>query len=313
MGSGSEPHDLGTRVLGPHVVGRRVVVRRVVPGEFGPTGGPALTDVLGVCVSWTDDACVVQPESGPPITIPLGLIVSGKPVPPRPSVRQRVSVRDAESHVLSLFPGIEVEPLGDWLLRNDPAPIGRPRRRANSCLAMGDPGLPFTDADRAIREFYAARARPVLAQVEVGSPVESEFVNSGWRPLGDGDAHFQLASLARVRRALRARAPEPLACSLEVDGDRARAVLVQEGEVIAEGSVALDGDWLGLHDVSVAPSHRRRGFAHGVLDTLMDWGAERGAVTAWLHVETDNAPGLALYESLGFGTHHTCRYLTPAP
>ena len=38
--------------LGPHVVGQRVVVRRVVRGETGPSGGPAMTDVLGICTSW---------------------------------------------------------------------------------------------------------------------------------------------------------------------------------------------------------------------------------------------------------------------
>jgi hypothetical protein len=36
--------------LGPHVVGQRVVVRRVVHGETGPSGGPALTDLLGTCL-----------------------------------------------------------------------------------------------------------------------------------------------------------------------------------------------------------------------------------------------------------------------
>ena len=39
-----------------------MVVRRVVPGETGPSGGPALTDVLGTCVSWDDGICVVQPD-----------------------------------------------------------------------------------------------------------------------------------------------------------------------------------------------------------------------------------------------------------
>ena len=79
MPAHSEAHRLG-----PHVVGQRVVVRRVVPGETGPSGGPAMTDVLGVCLRWSDGECVVQPETGPAVTIPLRLIVSGKPVPPRP-------------------------------------------------------------------------------------------------------------------------------------------------------------------------------------------------------------------------------------
>src|SRR5688572_22882263 len=94
--------------LGPHVVGTRVVVRRLVPGETGPTGGPAMTDVLGVCLRWSDGECVVQPDSGPAVSIPVRLIVSGKPVPPRPSVRQRVSPREVHRHVASLWPDVTV-------------------------------------------------------------------------------------------------------------------------------------------------------------------------------------------------------------
>jgi ribosomal protein S18 acetylase RimI-like enzyme len=44
---------------------------------------------------------------------------------------------------------------------------------------------------------------------------------------------------------------------------------------------------------------------------LLDWGAERGARTLWLHVETDNEPAITLYESMGLDVHHACRYLSP--
>lgn len=297
MPSGSESHQLG-----PHVVGQRVVIRRVVPGELGPSGGPALTDVLGICLAW--DPCVVQPETGPPVTIPLSLIVSGKPVPPRPSPRLRVSVREAEGHVASLFPGLETEPLGDWLLRNDPAPVGRPRKRANSCLAVGDPGRPVEEALAAVLAFYRERGRDAMAQVEADSPVEASLLDAGWRRLGFGEADFQLASLARARRQLGAPDDE---AELTVSGNQALAVI--EGR--AAGRASLDGDWLGLHDLEVNPAHRRLGLARVVLDGLLEWGAEEGATTVWLHVETDNEAGQALYESLGFATHHTCRYLTP--
>ena len=39
--------------LGPQCVGLRVVVRRRLPGETGPSGGPRMTDVLGVMESWS--------------------------------------------------------------------------------------------------------------------------------------------------------------------------------------------------------------------------------------------------------------------
>ncbi len=100
-----------------------------------------MTDVLGVCVSWSADSCVVQPETGPAVTIALDDIVSGKPVPPRPSVRQRVSPHDAQLHVASLWDDLVTEPLGEWVLRVAPPYDGRLRRRGNSVLAMGDPGV----------------------------------------------------------------------------------------------------------------------------------------------------------------------------
>ena len=45
---------------------------------------------------------------------------------------------------------------------------------------------------------------------------------------------------------------------------------------------------------------------------LLEWGAERGATTAYLQVLGHNAPALALYEAMGFTTHHAYAYLTPA-
>ena len=317
MDSGTGSRHVGNHRLGPHVVGQRVVVRRVLRGETGPSGGPAMTDVLGVCTAWGDGRCVVAPESGPPVEIAIADIVSGKPVPPRPSVRHRVSAAEAESHVAALWPHLETEPLGGWTLRTDPAPVGRLRRRANSCLAMGDPGLPFAEAERRIRGFYAARDRPVQAQVERDTDVERQFLDAGWEPLGDGDADLLLASLARALRSCNAvfttlSAPHegPSASrtprySEQADGQ----VRVELADGSASGLATLERDWLGVHGVEVDPAYRRRGLGTQVLGALLEWGAERGATTAWLHVEVDNDPARELYERVGFRTHHGCRYL----
>ncbi|MDX6326373.1 MAG: N-acetylglutamate synthase, partial [Nocardioidaceae bacterium] len=40
--------------LGPWCVGTRVVVRRRLSGRTGPSGGPALTDLLGILDHWGD-------------------------------------------------------------------------------------------------------------------------------------------------------------------------------------------------------------------------------------------------------------------
>lgn len=301
--------DLGTaHGLGPHVVGQRVVVRRVVRGETGPSGGPAMTDVLGVCTSWRDGVCTVRPESGPPVEIPLADIVTGKPVPPRASVRQRVSIRDAEQHARPLWPFVERVPLGEWELQIDPAPVGRLLKRANSCLAFGDPGLPLPEAASAVGGFYRTRDRTPLVQVELGSDTERAFVDLGWAAVPGGDAHFMVTSLAMAWR----NAGRDTDVEAEEEGPRVRVVRVEEGQEIGSCRAALDGDWLGVQGLVVEPRHRGRGHARALMASLLEWGAERGATTVWLHVETDNAPALALYGGLGFRIHHTNRYLRPA-
>jgi ribosomal protein S18 acetylase RimI-like enzyme len=262
-----------------------------------------MTDLLGVCTAWGGGRCVIAPEQGDPVEIPLADIVSGKPVPPRPSVRHRVSVRDAEQHTVDLWPHLETEALGDWVLRSDPAPVGRLRKRASSCLAIGDPGMDLAEAADRVRAFYEQRDRRVLAQAELGSDVDEALTAAGWVPVPGGDAHFLLGALSR---ALRTAGPAPDGVRLTDDGREATAALED-----ATGNAVLDGDWLGLHGLDVPDDRRRRGLGTGVVAGLLDWGAERGATTAWLHVEVDNEPALALYEGLGFRVHHTCRYLTP--
>ncbi len=301
------------------------MVRRFLPGVSGPSGAPAMTDLLGVCVSWQDGECVVQPETGPAVRIPWREIVSGKPVPPRPSVRHRVGAREAEGHALVLWPTVHAEPLGAWVLRSETEPVGRLLKRANSCLALGDPGLPLGRAAERVEAFYADRGRDALAQVEVGSPADLAFSAAGWSEVDGGASLFLVGSVARALRALQAlRAARGGAAPaagevggaggaevrLEEDGPRALVELRLEGdEPVATGRAALDDDWLGLYGLQVDPDLRRRGLAGTVLAELLDWGASQGATTVWLHVETDNHAALALYGRLGLSAHHELRYL----
>ncbi|WP_224124449.1 GNAT family N-acetyltransferase [Nocardioides mangrovi] len=289
-------------MLGPHVVGQRVVVRRLVRGETGPTGGPALTDLLGTCLSWADGACVVQPEDGPAVSIALADIVSGKPVPPRPSPRLRVTPGEAQRRALALFPDLEPEPLGEWLLRHSPASTAR---RANSVLAFGPAGV--EDAFDRVVAWYAARTGRPIAAVPADSDEDAYFRGRGWvAESNDADTLFQLAGVAQARRGLRGvDVPEDAAYD-EVDS----LLTVRLGER-ASGVAAYADDWVGFRGIHVEPVHRRQGLGLAVMAALLEWGAERGATTAYLQVLGDNAPAIAMYERLGFVTHHAYRYLAP--
>jgi ribosomal protein S18 acetylase RimI-like enzyme len=332
--------------LGPHLVGQRIVVRRVLRDETGPTGGPAMTDLLGTLESWTPPVISVRPEAGEPVSIALADIVSGKPVPPRPSVRLRVSPEQAEVWATDAWPALETARLGEWLMR---ASAGF-SARANSVLAVGSPGVPLPDAVAAVRAFYTSRGLPPCAQVVVGSAPADDLTAAGWvlaRP-GEADTLFQVASVAQavraVRRALPAAAPEAtVSASVTADwlADDARALAAEEAAVgvlagpvraggdvgfvsvrdpadgvIAKGRVAMGTaapDWAGITDVWVSPARRRSRLGMVVVAAMLSWAAERGATTAYLQVRGDNPAALAVYDRLGFTTHHAYRYLTPPP
>ena len=103
--------------LGPQCVGRRVVVRRLLRGVTGPSGGPAMTDLLGVMESWTGRVTVVRGEDGARTEIAVADLVSGKPVPPRPSPRLRIPPEQACRLSNASWPAVHTAPLGEWLLR----------------------------------------------------------------------------------------------------------------------------------------------------------------------------------------------------
>lgn len=329
--------------LGPWCVGVRVVVRRRIPGQSGPTGGPAMTDLLGVLEEWGDDTVTVRGEDGSAVVIERRLIVSGKPVPPRPSVRLRLGADEVALRTASTWPALEVERVGDWLLRSSAGFS----LRANSALLAGAPGRPWDEALDAVSHFYHRHGMPVVVQVIGGSDALTRLEDDGWvgaRP-GMEQVVVQLAGVAQalraVRRGVAGESPEAfrvvltervteawLATDRRALDHRDSAVPVLEGPahvafasvldaedaVVARGRVALsEGSdvWAGISDVWVDPPWRRRRLAHVVMRALLDWAAERGATTAYLQATDDNLAGLALYRRLGFLTHHTYRYLRP--
>jgi GNAT superfamily N-acetyltransferase len=283
------------------------VVRRVLPGETGPSGGPAMTDLLGVCVAWGEGLCVVSPDAGgPDVAIPVADIVSGKPVPPRPSPRLRVSPRDAQLRAFALFPDLEVSEVdgpSGWLLRSSATATAR---RANSVLAFPGGGEYGGVEVAAVEAHYAALGKPPVAAVLGTSDERRYFEELGWVPEShDADTLFQLAPVATAARAV--ASVDVSAVVITLDGGIATAALPGA----AQGHAAYADDWVGFRGIEVAPLRRCQGLARTIMAALLAWSAELGATTAYLQVLGDNSPALTLYESLGFTTHHQYAYLTP--
>lgn len=269
-----------------------------------------MTDILGTCLSWADGRCVVQPEVGDPVVIAVTDIVSGKPVPPRPSVRHRTDPLDAQRRALALWPDLDTEPLGDWLLR---ASSTSDARRANSVLAFVPAGV--DDAYERVVDHYDVLDQRPIAAVLPDSAEDDLFRGHGWvLESHDADTLFQVAGVAQVVRAIRSsRRVDVGDTPVELVETHPGFAVARIGDGEASGVAAYADDWVGFRSIEVAPEQRRRGLGLAVMAALLEWGAEQGARTAYLQVLGDNEPALALYARLGFTTHHAYRYLALAP
>jgi ribosomal protein S18 acetylase RimI-like enzyme len=101
---------------------------------------------------------------------------------------------------------------------------------------------------------------------------------------------------------------ERLSIALRAPAPAAFATLDLDRRTAAIGMTAGTADLAGIFLMRTAPEARRQGLARRILRALLSSAAARGARTAFLQVEADNAPAIRLYESEGFATLSTYRF-----
>jgi ribosomal protein S18 acetylase RimI-like enzyme len=226
--------------------------------------------------------------------------------------------------------GLEQRPYGDWLLRAGGGFTGR----ANSVLAVGDPGCDVAAALERVRQWYAERGLPALLQLPEADPANAAMAAAGWE-----QQHVTIVQTAPIAPTLDLLAPRPdlettvdavpsaTWLSLMHDLDQADpaahvailtgpavvgfATVFQDGVPVAIGRCSIEGPWAGVTSVDVAPSRRRQGLGRAVMRSLIAWAADQGTRAVYLQVRALNEPALALYAALGFRTHHPYCYRRP--
>ncbi|WP_405753752.1 GNAT family N-acetyltransferase [Streptomyces sp. NBC_01020] len=218
-------------------------------------------------------------------------------------------------------------------------------RRANSVLPLGDPGRPLDEALEQVTAWYAERGLPAYVQVSTGHEGTQELLAAaleqrGWtrevsalvrigalapigdpvRPLDDAVSRvalsrtFDTSWLARYQRfgtadsgtADSGTADPAVAKVLGSGPSTWFASVAGPGDVPAAiGRCVIDGRWAGFMAVEVDPAARRQGLASAVMTALARRALDEGASAAWLQVEEDNAGARALYDGMGFRTHHS--------
>jgi len=316
------------------VVGRRVVVRHRLPDG-------SASDALGDLVAADEQRLVIATRRGE-VVVARSAVLAAKAVPPAPARRER---RPAEpAHVAVGTDALELEAaehwrpqeredLGAWRLRAAGGFTGR----ANSALAVGDPGCDLDTALERVRAFYAARGLEAVVAAPTG-PLGEELERRGWSvrtptlvmtaavPPGGGldgstaGVRFDPEPDERWLAAYQGRGPVgPAGRAVLLSADRQVFASIRDdggddsgddGEVLAVARGSLSGGgWLGLSAVETAPAHRRRGLAGRLTAALLAWGAQQGATAAFLQVAASNSAAQALYKRSGFAVHHEYRYL----
>ena len=89
----------------------------------------------------------------------------------------------------------------------------------------------------------------------------------------------------------------------------ARYAYVQKADVsLAAGTVCISRNWLSVHGMRTLPHARGQGLGAALLCAFVDLARQRAVTRAFLQVEADNAPALALYRRFGFVSAWTYHY-----
>ncbi|MGR7001643.1 putative acetyltransferase [Yinghuangia aomiensis] len=179
----------------PHDVGRRVSVRRRLSPEGAP---PQFGDVVGVLDAWSAGVLTITRKDGSITRVDEHTLVAGRGRSPGPGAR---AGRSAGGVVC------RPQPIGRGLLSSMPrwaaGVCGRPggfTARANSVLALGEPGRPFDAALAEAERWYADRGLPCLFQTVDGDAEDRALAGLGWAPVRA--ALFQTGRLAAARDRL---------------------------------------------------------------------------------------------------------------
>jgi len=285
------------------------------------------SDVIGLVEDMDDESVVLVDRSEVRHRLDRSTILATRAVP----VARGPDPGHADPRTLELIAADswhdQVVTLGEWRLRS----AGGATSRANSCLAVGDPGRPVDEAAAEIVRYAAAHRIDPVAQLVCDSSEERTLRDLGW-----GQVRTDVAVLVARLVDLCAR-PGSAAVTAELAADwfdryqvehrspaddgqvrrlltSGRAVFASrhaDGTLVAMGRATLGQDWMTLFGLWTDPVRRQQGLTRDVVASLGWWAAGRGGRSAQLQVDTANTGALTAYARLGFVTHHHYRYLAP--
>jgi GNAT superfamily N-acetyltransferase len=245
-----------------------------------------------------------------------------KPLPDLAGKGAPLSQRIIELEKLSdlTWPAEENIEYGNWRLRiSDGFSM-----RANSVLPIGEPPIDLAVAvNHVISTYRENKLRPTFSiPLPIFEELDRYLEQVGWSI--KIEANFLIRDIGAVELPSHPDysveiLDNPSKVWLEVNSDQplekimlrypARYGAIKNGqEIIAIGRIATLGSWSIVTRLFVNPSFRGKGLAKALMNNLLSAAVSDGATKVALQVDNENGAALALYQSMGFTTHHKFVY-----
>ena len=295
-------------------IGKRVTIRL-----HEPTGG--YRDIVGILQSERE----LITSKSKSITFSPDEIAIWREIKPLPDLAGKgapLSQRIIELEKLSdlTWPAQEIVEYGKWRLRiSDGFSM-----RANSVLPIGEPPIDLASAVDEITHIY--REKKLKPTFSIPLPIFDELdeylEQHGWnikidanfliRDIGaievSSDPQFSIEILDYPSEEwLETNSDQPLEKIMRRYPARYGAIKIGE-QIIAVGRIATLGSWSIVTRLFVNPSFRGKGVAKNLMNNLLSAAVSDGATKVALQVDNENGAALALYQSMGFTTHHKFVY-----
>ena len=295
-------------------IGKRVTIRL-----HEPTGG--YRDIVGILQSERE----LITSKSKSITFSPDEIAIWREIKPLPDLAGKgapLSQRIIELEKLSdlTWPAQEIVEYGKWRLRiSDGFSM-----RANSVLPIGEPPIDLASAVDEITHIY--REKKLKPTFSIPLPIFDELdrylEQHGWnikidanfliRDIGaievSSDPQFSIEILDYPSEEwLEKNSDQPLEKIMRRYPARYGAIKIGE-QIIAVGRIATLGSWSIVTRLFVNPSFRGKGVAKNLMNNLLSAAVSDGATKVALQVDNENGAALALYQSMGFTTHHKFVY-----
>ncbi|HEX2136801.1 MAG TPA: GNAT family N-acetyltransferase [Microvirga sp.] len=225
-----------------------------------------------------------------------------------------------ESRLINAWPSFDYQVYDGWLLRLAKGYS----KRANSASPL-IPGARLDDAlvDHMVAHFLAENVRPTFRLTSLEAPDAGALLERrGFRSVESTrvitkripddctvDPSVILepkVSMRWVRETAQSYGGEKADDAILVEiVSRIRqtavfATLDMDDVHVAWGLGVVERGFVGLYDVVVAPDLRGIGLGRRLVTSLMAWGRDSGAHTAYLQVREDNEVARGLYTEIGF-------------